>query len=225
MAQADDHPISIKELDDLVDYLTENLRCTKVVAVDVMNQHYHGQLDGRLVVEKQDLICDDEPHGGWVTTNPQFWDLKLDGDGHAQVIPRIELWRKARGRIAEECDPRAIWPPHLPAFQIAAPPPAPPPQATAGAEMRAIAHLKPLLKLHRDAMSKDEAWKECKPFNISYNGFENHVWPTARELAGLERKAPAGRKRRKPKDIKPIIDQIVGPEPGKKSRRLIAEPL
>jgi hypothetical protein len=114
MAQAGDYPTSIKELDDLVDYLTENLRCTKDVAVDVMNQHYHGQLGGRLVVEMQDLIRDGEPHGGWVTTNANLWDLKLDRDDHVQVIPRIELWRKAIGRIAEQCDARAIWPPHPP---------------------------------------------------------------------------------------------------------------
>ena len=100
MAQAGDYLTPIKELDDLVDYLTENLRCTKVVAVCVMNEHYHGQLDGRLVLEKQDLI-DDEPYGGWATTNANLWDLKLGGDGHVQVIPRIKLWPKAHHRPAE----------------------------------------------------------------------------------------------------------------------------
>jgi hypothetical protein len=101
------------------------------------------------------------------------------------------------------------------------PPPLPPPvpaPTTAGAEARAIAHLKPLLDRRGDAMSKDEAWGECKQFNISYAGFENNVWPTARERAGLERKAPAGRKRRKPADIKSEVEQVIGPAPGKKSR-------
>jgi hypothetical protein len=93
-----------------------------------------------------------------------------------------------------------------------------PPQATAGAEKRAIAHLKPLLERHGDAMSKDEAWKECEQFSISRNGFENHVWPRTRELAGLERKAPAGRKH-KPKEIEQEIEQIVGPKPGKPSQK------
>ena len=41
------------------------------------------------------------------------------------------------------------------------------PKATAGAEQRAIAHLKPLLDVRRDAMSRGEAWEACKQFNIS----------------------------------------------------------
>jgi hypothetical protein len=84
---------------------------------------------------------------------------------------------------------------------------APPPPPTVGAETRAIAHLVPMLKLRRDAMSKDEAWAECNPkFSISHAGFENHVWPTAREQAELQRKAPAGRKpaRRKTPTRQPI---------------------
>jgi len=118
MAQAIDHPTPIKDLDDLLRYLTEELRYSKGVAIYSMNQHYHGQLDGRLVLEKQDLI-DDEPYGGWVTTNANLWDLKLGGDGHVQVIPRIKLWPKAHHRRAEECDPRAIWPPQPAASQAA----------------------------------------------------------------------------------------------------------
>jgi hypothetical protein len=120
MALATYQHTPIKDLDDLLRYLTEDLGYTKGVAIYSMNQHYHGQLDGRLVLEKQDLIRDNEPCGGWVTTNANLWDLKLDRDGHVQVIPRIKLWRKARYRIAEGCDARAIWPPGLPAPQTAA---------------------------------------------------------------------------------------------------------
>jgi hypothetical protein len=93
------------------------------------------------------------------------------------------------------------------------------PKTTAGAEARAIERLTPLLKTRGDAMSKDEAWEECNQFNISRVGFDDRVWPTARDRAGLQRKAPAGRNPREPEDIKPIVDQIVGPEPNKKSRR------
>src|SRR5262249_37647502 len=119
MAQAGDDPTPIKDPDDLLRYLTEELGYRKGVAIYSMNQHYHGQLDGRLLLEKQDLIRDDEPYGSWVTTNAELWDLKLDRDGHVQVIPRIKLWRKARCRIAEGCDVRAIWPPHSPASETA----------------------------------------------------------------------------------------------------------
>ena len=93
------------------------------------------------------------------------------------------------------------------------------PKATAGAEQRAITHLKPMLEQRGDAMSKGEAWKECKQFNISYAGFENHVWPKARELAGLERKAPPGKKKRQPVEIEQEVDQILGPEPSKPSQK------
>jgi hypothetical protein len=140
-------------------------------------------------------------------------DVYLDvyyPDSHWEFYVRrldVERWERLHQELA------APPPPPPPPS-----PPPPPPQTTAGAETRAIAHLKPLLELRRDAMSKGHAWEECKQFNISYAGFENHVWPTARVQAGLERKAPAGRKPREPEDIKPIIDQIVGPAPGKKSR-------
>ena len=93
------------------------------------------------------------------------------------------------------------------------------PKATAGAQQRAIAHLKPMLEQRGDAMSKGEAWEECKQFNISYAGFENHVWPKARELAGLERKAPPGKKKRQPKEIEQEVNQILGPEPSQPSQK------
>ena len=92
------------------------------------------------------------------------------------------------------------------------------PKATIAGEGRAITHLKPLLEHRGDAMSKGEAWDECKQFNVSYAGFENHVWPKARELAGLERKARAGKKPRQPKEIEQEVDQTRGPEPSKPSQ-------
>jgi hypothetical protein len=141
----------------------------------------------------------------WVDYRPYVHeDRSLFGWSRDFVVRRsdVERWERLHPELAA---------PPLP-------PPPPPPQTTAGAETRAIAHLKPLLKLRRDAMSKDEAWKECEQFSISRNGFENHVWPTARAQAGLERKAPAGRKKGKPADISEI-EQAIGPAPGKKSRR------
>jgi len=92
------------------------------------------------------------------------------------------------------------------------------PKATAGAEKRAISHLKPLLDVRRDAMSKGEAWNECKQFNISHAGFENHVWPKARELAGLERKAPPGKKKREP------VEDRAGSRPDTRAGAEQAEP-
>jgi hypothetical protein len=128
---------------------------------------------------------------------------------------------KRRSRRGPQNNPSIAAPPLPPPPSPSPPPPAP--QTTVGAEARAIAHLKPLLDRRRDAMSKDEAWKECKQFTISRNGFENHVWPTARERAGLERKARAGKKPRQPKEIEQEVDQILGPAPGKKLQKLIEE--
>jgi hypothetical protein len=98
------------------------------------------------------------------------------------------------------------------------PPPPPAPQTTAGAEARAIVHLKPLLEHRGGAMSKAEAWAACSQFNMSYVGFEKHVWPTARELAGLPRKAPPGAKKRRRADIEQEVGRVIGPAPGKKPR-------
>jgi hypothetical protein len=111
MDQAAEQHTSIKDLDDLLRYLTE-VGYTKGVAIYSMNQHYH---DGQLRLEKQDLILDDEPYGGWIAIDTEFGHLKLDRHGHVQVVPRVKLWRKARYRIAEGCDVRAIWPPRPPA--------------------------------------------------------------------------------------------------------------
>jgi len=145
--------------------------------------------DDHLEVDYGDAYLDFySPGGHW-----KFYVRRLD----------VERWERLYPELAAPPPP---------------PPPAPPPsapQTTAGAEARAIAHLKPLLELRGDAMSRREAWKECKPFNISCAGFFNHVWPTARELAGLERKAPAGRKKRK-LDIESEVERAIGPAPDKK---------
>jgi len=128
--------------------------------------------------------------------------------GRSEFLVRradVERWERLYPELAA---PPAPEPPP--------PPPPSPPKTTAGAEARAIAHLKPLLDLRRDAMSKGEAWEECEHFTISYAGFERRVWPAAREKAGLEREAPAGRKKRQPAEIESTIDQIVGPAPDKK---------
>jgi hypothetical protein len=56
------------------------------------------------------------------------------------------------------------------------------------------------LELNPD-MTWDEALSICKSlqFRISLRGFEHHVWPDAREKAGLPRKAPPGRKKKSPR--------------------------
>lgn len=69
------------------------------------------------------------------------------------------------------------------------------PNATVAAEGRAVAHLADLLQ-QKPAMSKADAQKECKEFKLSDQGFTDRVWPTAREKAGLSRRAPPGRKSR-----------------------------
>jgi hypothetical protein len=70
---------------------------------------------------------------------------------------------------------------------------------TARIETEAIALLVPLLKTNRD-ITRDETWKKCKQKfpTLSERGFRFRIWPKAREGAGLESKAPAGR-RPKPK--------------------------
>jgi hypothetical protein len=67
------------------------------------------------------------------------------------------------------------------------------PAATQVAENRAANHLKPLLEQNKN-MRKSEAREAVKSFNISEQGFDNRVWPTARHLAGLPHKASGGRK-------------------------------
>jgi hypothetical protein len=70
---------------------------------------------------------------------------------------------------------------------------------TARIETKAITFLVPLLKTNRD-ITRGEAWKKCKQKfpTLSERGFRSRIWPDAREGAGLESKAPAGR-RPKPK--------------------------
>jgi hypothetical protein len=67
------------------------------------------------------------------------------------------------------------------------------PSATAAAEKRAILHLKSLLEVNNN-ISKSEARAACRQFKVSGQGFDDRVWPDARQLAGLPRKADAGRK-------------------------------
>jgi hypothetical protein len=103
-------------LGDLLDYLTENLRCTKVVAACVMNEAY---LDEQLQLEKQDLIRDGEPYGGWIPIDAKFGHIELDPYRRVRFVPRVRPWREARYRIVEGCDVQVIWPPQPPASQTA----------------------------------------------------------------------------------------------------------
>jgi hypothetical protein len=69
--------------------------------------------------------------------------------------------------------------------------------ATAGDETAAIRALASYLRSNRD-LKKDEALSWCRilGFNLTRSGFQNRVWPRAREQAGLEAKARPGRKRK-----------------------------
>lgn len=67
--------------------------------------------------------------------------------------------------------------------------------ATSGAEDRATRHLAGLLRENKD-LKKEQARKACERFNLSGQGFDDRVWPDARELARLPRLSRAGRKLR-----------------------------
>jgi hypothetical protein len=74
--------------------------------------------------------------------------------------------------------------------------------ATAGDETAAIRALAFHLRSNRD-LKKGEAqsWCHIAGFNLTGRGFQNWVWPRAREEAGLEAKAPSGRpKKRAPSE-------------------------
>jgi hypothetical protein len=116
MAQAANQHTPIKDLDDVLRYLTVELGYKKGVAVFMMNERYSA---GDLRLERQDCIRDGEPYGGWIAIDAKFGYLKLDRKGHVRVEPRVKLWREARYRIAEGCDVRALFSPRPPAAQTA----------------------------------------------------------------------------------------------------------
>jgi hypothetical protein len=94
----------IKDLDDLLRYLTEDLGYRKGVAAYMTNERYK---DGDLWLTKVEYVGV-KPQGE-VPIDPEFGQIELRR-GRMQVVPRKPLWRKARYRIAEGCDARAIWP-------------------------------------------------------------------------------------------------------------------
>jgi hypothetical protein len=72
--------------------------------------------------------------------------------------------------------------------------------STIGGEKKAIAFLADRLKTDHN-MRRDGAWEACREQfpKMSERGFRFRVWPQAREAAGLEPSASAGRKpKRKP---------------------------
>jgi len=69
--------------------------------------------------------------------------------------------------------------------------------AAAGNETAAIRALASLLRSSPDTKKGDALlWCRIAGFNLSSRRFQNWVWPRAREQAGLEAKAPPGRKRK-----------------------------
>jgi hypothetical protein len=73
----------------------------------------------------------------------------------------------------------------------------PVPVATAGDETAATKALASHLRIIRQlTRAGAKSWLRARGFNLSDRGFQSRVWPRAREQAGLEVKAPPGRKRK-----------------------------
>jgi hypothetical protein len=70
------------------------------------------------------------------------------------------------------------------------------PAATAGAEDRAAKHLAGVLKMDPD-MKRQDALHECRKFNLTNRGFQNRVWPKARQLAKLPPARAGAKSKRK----------------------------
>ena len=70
------------------------------------------------------------------------------------------------------------------------------PVPTAAVETRAIALLKERLEAEKH-MTRERAFEACRERfpTLSERGFRSRVWPEARKAAGLDPKAPSGRKR------------------------------
>jgi hypothetical protein len=68
--------------------------------------------------------------------------------------------------------------------------------ATARGETAAINALASHLRINRQlTRAGAQSWLRARGFNLSDRGFQSWVWPRAREQAGLEAKAPPGRKK------------------------------
>jgi hypothetical protein len=72
----------------------------------------------------------------------------------------------------------------------------PVPVAKAGGETAATKALASHLRIIRQlTRAGAQSWLRARGFNLSDRGFQSWVWPRAREQAGLEAKAPPGRKK------------------------------
>ena len=66
--------------------------------------------------------------------------------------------------------------------------------AVAAAKNRAVKHLANILQFDRH-LGRDHGWEACREFGVTMAQFKSHIWPRAREEAGLPQKARAGRKK------------------------------
>ncbi len=110
---------------------------------------------------------------------PEAWDTVLSHD--------LRTWPKVRFRRA---DVLRLWPSREPLSNFVKSP------ASAIEEKRATEKLAAILRQEPN-ISKAQAKERLSDRSFSDQGFEVRIWPNARIEAGLEPRAPAGRKPRK----------------------------
>lgn len=143
-----------------------------------------------------------DPHDPWIPQHLRPDDLDWSNSRPRMPWPPRVVWRDPGYRLSEWRDRWLVvwlelWTADVLIVLCAGgneAQPEPPP--TALDESAAIRALALHLKANKDLTRKDAAgWCRAEGFKVSGRGFQQRVWPQARERAGLEAKAPAGRKR------------------------------